>query len=225
MRKSDDFTNCSAELSYIRELYAVEDDLLKNIRNECLLNNRPITINSEEGKLLQILIKVANIKNIIEVGTLYGYSTVWFARALPENGKIWTIEKEIENSKIAQKNFDKLENNLGKKIAIINNDANTALNKMIDDNLQCDMIFIDADKAGYPEYLKLSEKLVKKGGLIVADNTLLSGSVCKDYLDGKITLKAQNGMKLFNKMLADTTKYDSIMLNTQEGLSIAIKKF
>jgi len=167
---------------------------------------------------------MSNTKNIIEVGTLYGYSTIWFARALEKNGKIWTIEKELESSKKAQKNFDKLENNLGKNITIINNDGITALNKMINNNIQCDMIFIDADKASYPEYLKLSEKLVKKGGLIIADNTFLSGSVYKDYLDGRITLKAQNAMKLFNKMLADSSKYDSIMLNTQEGLSIAIKK-
>ncbi len=225
MRKGDDFLNCSDELSYIRELYATEDTLLKNIRNECLLDNKPITINSEEGKFLQLLIKLANVKNIIEIGTLYGYSTIWFARALLQDGKIWTIEKELENSNIARKNFEKLENNLGKNINLINGNANIELNKMIADQIQCDMVFIDADKSNYPEYLKLSEKLVKKGGLIVADNTFLSGSVYKDYLGERITLKAQNGMRLFNKMLADNSKYHSIMINTQEGLSLAIKLF
>ncbi|MDD2840298.1 MAG: O-methyltransferase [Rickettsiales bacterium] len=223
MRKSDDFLNCSTELSYIRELYANEDILLKDIRNECSLDNKAITINPEEGKLLQLLIKIANVKNIIEVGTLYGYSTVWFARALTPDGNIWTIDKD--NSDIAQKYFKKLENNLNKKINVISGDAIAELNKMVSKKTRCDMIFIDADKSGYPEYLKLSEKLVKKGGLIVADNTFLSSNVYKDYLSERITLKAQKGMKLFNKMLADNSKYHAIMLNTKEGLSIAIKLF
>ncbi|HSQ98135.1 MAG TPA: O-methyltransferase [Rickettsiales bacterium] len=222
MRKSSDLANSSSQLSYIRELYANEDDLLKNIRNQCILDNKAITINPEEGKLLQLLIKLGNIKNIIEIGTLYGYSTIWLVRALPHT-KIYTIDKEPENSNTAQKNFNQLENNLSKNIKVINGDAIEELNNMISKNIECDMIFIDADKSNYPEYLKLSEKLIKKGGIIVADNTFLSGGVYQDYLNQRIRIKAQKNMRLFNKMLADKDKYLSIMINTQEGLTIAIK--
>lgn len=223
MRNNDNFLNTSKSLTYIRNLYANEDILLKNVRNQCLLNDRPITINPEEGKLIQTLIKLGNIKNILEIGTLYGYSTIWFVRGIENNGKIITIEKEPENAKIARENFNKLENNLSNNIEIINGDANEELEKLVQKQLVFDMIFIDADKSSYPNYLNFTDKLLKKYGLIVADNTFLSGAVYNDYLADRIRFKAQKNMRLFNKMLADKTKYQSIMLNTDEGLNIAIK--
>ena len=131
MRNNDNFLNTSKSLTYIRNLYANEDILLKNVRNQCLLNDRAITINPEEGKLIQTLIKLGNIKNILEIGTLYGYSTIWFARGIEGNGKITTIEKEPENAKIAKENFNKLENNLSSSIEIINGDANEELEKLV----------------------------------------------------------------------------------------------
>lgn len=217
-----DYRN-NKKLSYIRELYSVEDNLLKDIRNDCFMDNRPITINPEEGKLLQLIIKTSNIKTIIEIGTLQGYSTIWFARALPKNGKIYTIEKEDYNFHKAKRNFNKLENELEKNIISINGNGIDELEKLIEQNIQCDMIFIDADKSNYFNYLKLSEKLVKKGGLIVADNTFLSGGVYSNYLPDRVTLTTQKIMRQFNKELSNSTKYESIMLNTEEGLSIAIK--
>lgn len=223
MRNNDNFLNTSKSLTYIRDLYANEDILLKNIRNQCLLNDRAITINPEEGKLIQTLIKLGNIKNILEIGTLYGYSTIWFVRGISNNGKIITIEKELENAKIARENFNKLENNLSNNIEIINGDANEELEKLVQKQLVFDMVFIDADKSSYPNYLNFTDKLLKKGGLIVADNTFLSGAVYNDYLTDRIRFKAQKNMRLFNKMLADKTKYQSIMINTDEGLSIAVK--
>lgn len=227
MRKNDNiFSNiyCN-QLSYIRELYANEDILLKNIRNECLLDDRSITINPEEGKFLQFLIKACNINTIVEVGMLYGYSTIWMARSLSENGRIFTIDREEYNVKLARKNFDKLENNLGNKIEILLGNAEEKLENLISKNIQCDMIFIDADKLNYTNYLKLSEKLVKKGGLIVADNTFLSGAVYLDYLPERVRITAQKNMREFNRELANPLKYQSIMLNTEEGLSIALKLF
>ena len=223
MRNNDNFLNTSKSLTYIRNLYANEDALLKNVRNQCLLNDRAITINPEEGKLIQTLIKLGNIKNILEIGTLYGYSTIWFARGINNNGKIITIEKEPENAKIARENFNKLENNLSNNIEIINGDANKELEKLVQKQLVFDMVFIDADKSSYPNYLNFTDKLLKKGGLIVADNTFLSGAVYNDYLTDRIRFKAQKNMRVFNKMITDKTKYQSIMINTDEGLSIAVK--
>ena len=223
MRNNDNFLNTSKSLTYIRNLYANEDILLKNVRNQCLLNDRAITINPEEGKLIQTLIKLGNIKNILEIGTLYGYSTIWFARGIEGDGKITTIEKEPENAKIAKENFNKLENNLSSSIEIINGDANEELEKLVQKQLVFDMVFIDADKSSYPNYLNFTDKLLKKGGLIVADNTFLSGAVYNDYLTDRIRFKAQKNMRVFNRMLADKTKYQSIMINTDEGLSIAVK--
>mgnify|MGYP003607309202 CR=1 FL=1 len=225
MRKINTFfeENENSSLSYIRELFAIEDNLLKDIRNECLIDSKPITINPEDGKLIQLLIKTSKIKTIIEVGTLYGYSAIWFARALPSDGKIYTIEKEEYNSKIAKKYFDKLDEETKNKIIQINGNAESELEKLISKNITCDMIFIDADKSSYIKYLKLSDRLVKHGGLIVADNTLLSGGVYLNYLPERITVTAQNNMREFNRELSNKDKYCSTMLNTHEGLAIAYK--
>ena len=126
-----------AQLSYIRELYANEDELLKKIRNKCLLDNRPITINPEEGKILQFLIKSNNVKTIIEVGMLYGYSTIWLARALEYDGKIYTIEKDEKSINIANEFFNKLDNKSKNKIEILSGDANKKLEELIEKNIQC----------------------------------------------------------------------------------------
>lgn len=213
------------QLSYIRKLYAFEDSILRNIKDECLFNNRPIAINPEEGKILELLINICNIKTIIEVGMLFGYSTIWMARALPTDGKIYTIDREEYNIKLAKKNFDKLENNLNKKIEILFGDAQNKLNELISKNIICDMIFIDADKINYLNYLELANKLVKKDGLIVADNTFLSGAVYLDYLPERVRITAQKNMRQFNKELSNTTKYRTIMLNTEEGFTISQKLF
>ena len=214
-----------AQLSYIRELYTNEDEILKEIRNQCLLDNRPITINPEEGKILQFLIKSNKVKTIIEVGMLYGYSTIWLSRALDKDGKIYTIEKDEKSINIANDFFNKLDNKSKNKIEILSGDANKKLEELIEKNIQCDMIFIDADKINYINYLKYAEKLVKKGGLIVADNTFLSGAVYLDYLPERDRPTTQKNMKEFNKELANSNKYQTIMLNTEEGLTIALKLF
>ena len=213
------------QLQYIRDTYVEEDNILKKIKNDCLLDNRPITINPEEGKFLQFLVKSHNVKTIIEIGTLYGYSTVWLVRCLDNDGVLYTIEKEKYNFECAKKNFDQLENDLSKKINLLLGNAEKKLNELISKNIVCDMIFIDADKSNYLKYLKLSEKLLKKNALIVADNTFLSGAVYLDYLPNRIRYIAQKNMKEFNKELSNKNKYFSLMLNTEEGLSIAIKLF
>lgn len=189
------------------------------------MDGRPITINPEEGKLIQLLIKLSNAKTIIEIGTLYGYSTIWMARALPNDGKIYTIDRDTNSAKIARENFSKLDKELSNKIIQINGDANVELQNLIDKKIVCDIVFIDADKISYYNYLKLSEKLLKKDGLLIADNTFLSGAVYKDYLPDRVSITAQQNVRKFNGELADESKYCGIMLNTEEGLSIAVKKF
>lgn len=209
----------SKRLSYIRELYANEDELLKNIRLYGEANDRPININPEEGKLLQVLIKLHKPKVVIEIGTLYGYSTIWMVRAI-ENGEIYTIDRQDCNIEKAEQNFAKLENNLGKKINLIHGDAQEVLKNL---NVQADMLFIDADKINYLNYLNWAENGgVRKGGLVVADNVMLSGAVYMDSLPERVRITAKNNMIEFNKRLANPEKYESIILNTEEGLSISI---
>jgi predicted O-methyltransferase YrrM len=207
------------KIKYIRNLFAQEDDILLKIKRDELEVRRPININPEEGKLLQILIKLANCKKILEIGTFYGYSTIWLARII-EDGRVYTIEKDIESIEKAKENF-KLAN-LQNKIEIIEGKAEDILPTL---NEEFDMVFIDAEKIRYLEYLDWADKHIIKNGLIVADNTLLSGSVYSDELPFKIRRNTRKIIKEFNERIADKNKYLSVMLPAEDGFTIAIKLF
>lgn len=211
----------SRKINYIRKTFANESPLLKEIDKNIRNNDLPIHLAPEEGKLIQVLLKMINAQKIVEVGTLAGYSTIWMAEILGPNGVIHTIEKDNKRYLQAKENFAKT--NLNSKIILHHGDGLEVLKQL---SLQSpfDAIFIDANKASYPEYLKWAEENIKCNGLIIADNTLLFGAV---YGDNKKNMKPTTveAMKLFNLNLSNPNKYQSIMIPTDEGLTIAIKLF
>ena len=212
---------------YAKKQFVNEDRFLQGIRQKTACKDFPIQIEPEEGQLLQLLINLANVKNIIEIGTLAGYSTIWMARALPQNGKIITIEKSKERFNLAYKNFNALsaiEPANGKKIEILNQSAQDALPNLSKQG-PFDMIFIDADKISYLQYLQWSENNIKKGGLIVADNTFLFGAVFGQSYSQRISATTLDNMKQFNNALADKQKYLTFTIPTKEGFTIAYKLF
>jgi predicted O-methyltransferase YrrM len=203
-------------LDYIRKTFAPE-----TAEQKCAHENAPadIAIYPEEGKLLQLLIHLGGIKKIIEIGTLSGYSALWMADALPDDGLLITVEKDASRAATAQKNIG-----VHPKIQLITGDARTALPHLEKDG-PFDMAFIDADKLNYLHYLEWAEKNVRKGGLIVGDNTLLFDAAWKDAPVERVRETAREAIRAFNLRLADPLKYTSILLPTQEGLTIAVKKF
>ncbi len=217
-------TTSSQSIDYIRDLFAPEDATLKHVIRTIEENDlRTIQIGPDEGKMLEFIIKLANVKTVVELGTLAGYSTLWMARAIPEGGHVYTVEHSPEVATIAQENFDKA--GVNNKITLLHGDADKMLPEL-EGNAPFDMIFIDADKVGYYDYLLWAEKNIKKGGIIVGDNTFLFGAVYQD-LDKveNVSKQAQDAMRKFNRRLADPTLYNSIMIPTAEGLTVAQKLF
>jgi predicted O-methyltransferase YrrM len=139
------------------------------------------------------------------------------ARALPVDGRIYTIEKSTKHAEIASSFFEQSE--IGYKIELMVGDAHALFSSLP----QVDMVFIDADKESYPAYLDWAEANIKPGGLIVADNTFLFDTVFEEQPLEKIRPAMWEAMREFNQRLADTTKFESTMIPTNEGLSIAIK--
>ncbi|MDD9331090.1 MAG: O-methyltransferase [Wolbachia sp.] len=208
----------NTKLLYIRSLFAKE---YKRIEGYCIFEKKQlIQISPEEGKLLSLFIKLCKIKNIVEVGTLYGYSSICMAKAIPENGHIYTIENNPEHSQIAKKNFDSL--NLNNKITLIEGNALKKLN-VLSTKAPFDMIFIDADKGGYSRYLDWAELHIKKDGLIVADNTLLFNTVFLESSPNGVSEQSWTAMREFNNRLSDEKKYHSILIPTDEGMTVALK--
>ncbi len=214
--------NNSKRISYIKGLFAPEDTTLKAVTQSIVVNNlRAINVGADEGKLLQILLKLHGAQKIVEVGTLVGYSTIWLARALPEGGKVYSFERDEKTAQVAKDNIKN--SDVNDKIEVIVGDAHEML-KTIEGNGPFDAMFIDAEKGGYCKYLDWAEKNLRKGGLIIGDNTFLFGQVYEDEVEEKYR-KEIPVMKEFNRRLADTSKYDGIIIPTVEGMTVAIKKF
>lgn len=210
------------DLDYIRKLYAPQDRLLQQIDRRLHEENTAIHIGAEEGKLLQLLVRLHGVRTLVEIGTLAGYSTLWMARALPEGGHIHTINKEAAHISMARGFFS--QSDVAGKITMHEGDAHDILPKLAPGG-PFDMVFIDADKISYPDYLDWAEENVRKGGLIVADNTLLFGAAAQDEAPADVAPATWQAMRRFNERLADTQRYFATIIPTQEGLSVAIKLF
>lgn len=200
---------------YIRKLYAQEAVWLEQIRESLTEKGMTIHVTPEEGKLLQLLVRISGAKQIVEIGTLGGYSALWMAAALPEEGHITTFEKNPEHAAIARAHI--AVSPYADKITVIEGDAHTALRTH---HTPVDMVFIDAEKTGYPDYLTWATERLPIGGLVVADNTLLFDTVYGQKPEGKG--KMWQAMRQFNEQLA--RDFDALILPTAEGLSIGVKR-
>ncbi len=151
-----------------------------------------------------------------------GYSTIWMARALPEGGHIYTVNKDPEHVKMANGFFARCE--CADRITQLSGDAHLVLPELAG-KAPFDMVFIDADKISYPAYLDWAEQNIRKGGLIVADNSLLGGAAAEDAPPAGIPVTRWKNIRFFNERLADKNKYNASIIPTKEGLSVAIKLF
>jgi predicted O-methyltransferase YrrM len=135
-----------------------------------------INVADNQGKFLMLLALAQGARNILEIGTLGGYSTIWLARALPADGRLLTLEADPAHAKVARENIERagfgmtVEVRLGRAI-------NTLPALAAEGRGPFDFIFIDANKSGYPEYFQWSMKLARRGTVIVADNVVRDGEV------------------------------------------------
>lgn len=171
-RALDDARTWPKAQEYIEKLFAPEDAALK----AALAQSRraglpPISVSPAGGKLLYLLARAVSARRILEVGTLGGYSAIWLSRTLPPGGRLVTLELDPKHAEVATRNLARA--GLAKKVEVLTGPALRLMRHMIKSRLPLfDMVFIDADKDEYPDYLKLAYRLVRRGGLIVADNAL-----------------------------------------------------
>lgn len=211
------------QLDYIRTTFAPEDEVLRDAKARLAEHEQKlvgIQVGAEEGKFLQLLIGLAGVKTIVEIGSLAGYSAVWMARAIGEGGIVHAINNDPQHYALLEETVAQSGLNIQPHLG----DAREVI-KTLEAQAPFDMVFIDADKGGYAEYLDWAEKHVRKGGLIIGDNTLLFGHVHKNSKPEGTTQKAWEAMREFNARLADSSCYDSILIPTLEGMTIAVKKF
>lgn len=189
------------------------------------LGKAGISMSDQEARTMAVFIKANRAKKFVEIGTLTGATALWISQAMGENSILWTFEKDANHTKIAEGIFKEFMNiNPTQKIQCVLGDAQEELSS-IEALGPFDGIFIDGNKAAYGHYLDWAEKNIKMQGLIVSDNVFLGGAIFQKNEGQKFSDKQIAVMKTFNQRLADPTKYYSVILPTQEGLSLAIKLF
>ena len=206
---------------YLKEIFSKEDNTLKKIR-ECSEKENVgyMQISAYEGGILQFLCHALRVKKAVEIGTLYGYSSLMIARALPEDGQLFTLDISKKRQEKAQTMIQD-DPSFG-KIHFISGPAKDSL-KTLEHEAPFDMVFIDADKSAYMDYLGWSNKNLKSGGLLAADNTFLFGAVYGEA-EREQDEKALQVMQLFNKEVAHSGLYTATLIPTAEGLTVGIKR-
>jgi predicted O-methyltransferase YrrM len=181
-----------------------------------------INVAPNQGKLLHMLARLRGARRILELGTLGGYSTIWLARALPEDGTLLTLESVEMHADIARKNIERA--GLSSVVSVIVGDAVDTMKAFLRDGIPpFDFIFLDADKQSYPEYLRLVLRLSRPGTVIVADNVVRGGRVAQAGNSDPDVV----GVRAFFDMLAADRDVSSTAIQTVgskgwDGFSISI---
>jgi predicted O-methyltransferase YrrM len=173
----------------------------------------PIQVTALQGKMLQMFARMVAARRILEIGTLGGYSTIWLARALPEGGRLVTLEAAAKHAAVARKNLERA-GLLGTKVELREGPALETLPKLVAESAgQFDLIFLDADKQHNAEYLQWALRLARAGTVIVTDNVVREGAVIDAGSDGAMV----KGTRRFFEAVAAEPRVTATAIQTVSG--------
>jgi predicted O-methyltransferase YrrM len=202
--------------SYLSRSHRELDPLLLELEQIGRRDDIPIVIR-EVGRFLSVLVHAMQANRILEIGTAYGYSTLWMAMALPPAGKIWTIDPDRKRTEIARSFVERAQK--ADAVEFINQPAIEVLGAFTQRNL--DIIFIDALKEEYEEYLELSIPLLKLSGLVVVDNLLWSGRAALKEAPGDA--EETKAIRAFNKRFLHHPRLDAVVLPVGDGTGLGAR--
>ncbi|MBA2275271.1 MAG: O-methyltransferase [Chloroflexi bacterium] len=208
---------------YLSDLLVAPDDSLEAALRASAAGGLPaIQVAANQGKLLHLLARLKGARTILEVGTLGGYSTIWLAGALPPDGRLVTLELDPRHAQVARANLEHA--GLAELVEIRVGPASESLAHLVaEGGGPFDLVFIDADKEGYPDYLGWALRLTRPGSLIVADNVVRGGAVM-DAADSDPRVRA---VRRFLEMVAAEPRLAATVIQTvgskgYDGLAFAL---
>ncbi len=208
---------------YATELFGLLDPELASVAARSQAADLPaIQVSECQGKFLELLVRLSGARRVLEIGTLGGFSTTFLARGVGQGGTVLSLELDERHASIAREGL--IDIGLGARVDIVVGDAHESLRRMIDEGAEpFDLVFLDAEKSGYPRYLDAILKLSRPGTLLVADNVVRDGRV----LDSASDDEHVRGVQEFNARVAEAPALDATLLQTvgvkgYDGLLIAI---
>lgn len=198
---------------YAADVFGEYDDHLAGLMGRAVeAGLPPIAVSADVGRLLKILAAMTEGKLAIELGTLAGYSAIWIARGLVDDGRLITIEQEERHADFAQAEFEGA--GVADKVEVVRGEALDMLPRIAEEvgDESVDFVFIDARKSEYVDYFRLLKPLMRPGGLLVADNV---------YATGAGWIDEGHGTDEFNRLVAADPDFDAVATPMREGVLIA----
>ena len=208
------FTTAGPVDDYLYSMLPKRDAVLVEMEEYASKHNVPI-VGPAVARVLQQLALMINAKKVFELGSAIGYSTVWWARSVGENGRVIYTDGDPRNAERARGYFDRA--GVSKRVTLHTGDALEVLSEQKE---QFDIIFNDVDKEDYPRVLRLVSPRLRKGGLFVTDNVLWSGRVAEK---NPKTVQTKAILE-FNRQLYASTDFFTTILPIRDGLAVALKK-
>jgi predicted O-methyltransferase YrrM len=201
---------------YLAERTLQEDAFLRDLKREAeAAGIPPIWISPEQASLMQVLLRLVRAREVIEVGTLAGYSAISMARALPPDGRVRTIEIETKHADFAERWVAR--SDVAGRVVVCRGAGRDVLRTFATDS--ADAAFIDADKANYPHYLDESLRIVRRGGLVTCDNAFAFG----ELLDPACTDPSVLAIRQFNDLVARDRRLHAIIVPVGDGCWVGVK--
>lgn len=169
-------------------------------------------VSPSDGGLIHVLMRLANARNVVEIGTLAGYSAILIARALSPGGRLWTIENDPRHAELARTNLAAA--GLAKTVTVLGGSALDILPSLVREG-PFDAVFIDADKVNYDRYGRWALENLRTGGLVIGDNAYLFGELMEDKPEAR-------AMRAFHELVGKTCH--SVCAPTPDGLVVGIKR-
>jgi caffeoyl-CoA O-methyltransferase len=204
-------------LAFASAALGPRDATLDRILRASLLDHRMPTIQIDDnaGRVLQALTMLRRPRRAIELGTLFGYSTIFIARGMPEDGQLTTVEVDRRAAELARRNL--AEAGLADRVEVVVGDAAQYLDSVPRES--AGLIFIDADKESYPRYLGLCFPLLERGGLLVADDAFADGDFSVDGDHARAT----DAIRKYARAAGRSSQLFSCFLGTESGLMVSMK--
>jgi predicted O-methyltransferase YrrM len=209
--------------NYLYSILPERDEVLREIEQQAKQRNIPI-VGPAVGRLLYQLARMINAKTVFEMGSAVGYSTIWWARAVGEGGRVVYTDGNEKNAEEARGYFhragvaDRIDVRVGDALEILSEQKAASY----------DVIFNDVDKEDYPRVFRLVPERVRKGGLFVTDNVLWNGRVARaasgqNGSDKELSTPATKGIVEFNRLLYSSKDFFTSMLPLRDGVAVSLR--